>query len=156
MIAGEMREHDFSQISTACWLSDFQKDGYLLIRNAIPASNVAQARETLITEFGAAATSAPPLLGNRNAYSHPHLLHPVLEHPNLFKICQTLLIHASTTTFIPFPFKWLRAVKTDLYTVSHYPPPPSLITILIAPLRDHTLIKSTFHLFPHSSPFGFR
>lgn len=119
---------------------DFRRNGYLLVRNALPAELVMHCRSIIMQRLQSTGflsdslhipfpiqsqhsslypiktTTNPQLMDMQDWISGNGVLMQLLEHPTLFELVRRIQDAESVATL---PFKWLRAVGTGLYTGLH-------------------------------------
>ncbi|KAJ3268891.1 hypothetical protein HDV01_002119 [Terramyces sp. JEL0728] len=155
-----MKQIDFSDLDRLPEI--FKSEGYCLIRNVFDISKaklqIIHRLETLgfsnrqldILQCNKGKTSSPRLMDNQDWIKENADLMGVLEHENLYKIAGTLFDSPFT-----LPFKWLRAVGTDLFTGLHCDHTyvgnihPAIKTLWI-PLHSITLEQGGMVILPRS------
>ena len=117
--------------------SDFERNGYLLVRNLIPRRVVRNGLKD-ITDFLAKGLGYQSKAGKKlmdcQQWIQNSAVFKVLEHQKLFELAESILGEPVTT----MPFKWLRAVgkgentglHNDAYYLGHIS--PKMLTIWIA------------------------
>jgi hypothetical protein len=106
----------------------FRKEGYLILENFIPQTQVQKALSTIKNLAG----SESSLLDRQDIANHPDVIR-VLEHVNILEWCSDFfstlpysnlaplpIKYDSHPSVFPIPYKWLRSVDNGEFTGPHF------------------------------------